>query len=73
MVGGFLHMAQKLRVAYEGAMSHVMNRGDHREAIFLDDPVRRRLVETVAEACTKTGWQVGRFMLLFLCPNIFTW
>ena len=27
-------MARKLRLQYEGAIYHVMNRGDHQEAIF---------------------------------------
>ncbi len=30
-------MARKLRIQYPGAMYHVMNRGDRREAIFKDD------------------------------------
>ena len=30
-------MARKLRVEYEGAIHHVMNRGDLREAIFNDE------------------------------------
>ena len=29
-------MARKLRVEYPGAVYHVMNRGDRREPIFLD-------------------------------------
>ena len=40
---------------YEGAIYHVMNRGDRREDIFLDDLDRRRFVATLAEACEKTG------------------
>ena len=40
------------------AIYHVMNRGDRRESTFVDDADRRRFVETLAEACTKTGWQV---------------
>jgi hypothetical protein len=32
-----LVMARKLRVEYPGAIYHVMNRGDRREAIFKDD------------------------------------
>jgi hypothetical protein len=31
-------MPRKLRVEYEGAIYHVMNRGDRREPIFKDDP-----------------------------------
>jgi hypothetical protein len=34
-------MASKLRVQYLGAPYHVMNRGDRREAIFVDDIDRR--------------------------------
>jgi len=48
-------MPRALRVEYEGAIYHVMNRGDRREDIFLDDLDRRRFVATLAEACEKTG------------------
>ena len=51
-------MARKLRVQYPGAIYHVMNRGDRREAIFKDDADRKRFVETLTEACAKTAWQV---------------
>ncbi len=30
-------MPRKLRIQYPGAIYHVMNRGDRREAIFKDD------------------------------------
>jgi putative transposase len=48
-------MARKLRVEYEGAIYHVMNRGDRRELILLDDEDRERLLETLGESCIKTG------------------
>jgi REP element-mobilizing transposase RayT len=51
-------MARKLRVQYPGAIYHLMNRGDRREAIFEDDQDRERFLETLGEACDKTGWQV---------------
>jgi hypothetical protein len=35
-----------------------MNRGDRRELIFIDDADRQRFVDTLGEACAKTGWQV---------------
>ena len=38
---------------------NVMNRGDRREAIFEDDEDRERLLETLTQACQKTGWQAG--------------
>jgi putative transposase len=38
-------MARKLRIQYPGAIYHVMNRGDRREAIFEDDEDRQRLLQ----------------------------
>lgn len=57
-------MARKLRVEYSGAVYHVMNRGDRREAIFLDDEDRQRFLTTLGEACVKTGWQVHALCLM---------
>ena len=57
-------MARKLRIQYPGAIYHVMNRGDRREAIFADDQDRQRLLETLAEACEKTQWQVHAYCLM---------
>ena len=48
-------MARKLRIEYPGAVDHVLHRGDRREPIFQDDGDRQRLLETLAEACAKTG------------------
>ena len=61
-------MARKLRVEDAGAIYHVMNRGDRRELIFMDDADRQRFVETLGEACAKTGWQVHAYVLM---PNHF--
>ena len=57
-------MARKLRVEYEGAIYHVMNRGDHREAIFLDARDRQVFLATLGQACAKTGWQVHALCLM---------
>ena len=51
-------MARKLRVEYEGAIYHVMNRGDRREEIFLDDRDRRKFLATLGETCDRTAWQL---------------
>jgi len=61
-------MARRLRVEYPGAIYHVMNRGDRREAIFRDDEDRRRFVATLGEACAKADWQVHAYCLM---PNHF--
>ena len=57
-------MARKLRIQYPGAIYHVMNRGDRQEPIFGDDRDRQRFLETLTEACEKTGWQVHAFCLM---------
>jgi len=57
-------MARKLRVQYPGAIYHMMNSGDHREAIFVDDEDRQLLLETLEEACQKTDWQVHAWCLM---------
>jgi REP element-mobilizing transposase RayT len=51
-------------VEYPGAIYHVMNRGDRREDIFKDDRDRERFLETLGEACVKTGWQVLALCLM---------
>jgi REP element-mobilizing transposase RayT len=61
-------MARKLRVQYAGALYHVLNRGDRRELIFRDDADRQRFLDTLAQACVKTGWQVHAYCLM---PNHF--
>src|SRR3989454_2896165 len=57
-------MAPKLRLEYPGAIYHLMTRGDRREAIFRDDYDRQRFLETLAEACAKTDWQVHAYCLM---------
>src|SRR2546427_56650 len=57
-------MARKLRIRYAGAIYHVMNRGDRREAIFADDHDRKRFLQALAAACQKTGWPVHAYGLL---------
>jgi putative transposase len=61
-------MARKLRIQYPGAVYHVMNRGDRREAIFKDDRDYAAFVATLGEACAKAKWQVHAFCLM---PNHF--
>ncbi len=57
-------MARQLRVQYAGAIYHVMSRGDRRESIFEDDQDRIRFLETLAQVCQKTGWQVHAWCLM---------
>jgi putative transposase len=57
-------MARKLRVEYPGAIYHVMNRGDRREPIFRDDADRERFVQTLGQACERSGWQAHAYCLM---------
>jgi putative transposase len=53
-----------MRVEYPGAIYHLMDRGDRREDIFIDDVDRQDFLKTLAEACQKTGWQVHAYCLM---------
>jgi putative transposase len=57
-------MPRPLRIEYPGALYHVMNRGDQREPIFLDDEDRGQFLRTLGEVCLKTGWQVHAYCLM---------
>ena len=57
-------MPRQLRIEYEGAMYHVMNRGNHGEVIFLDDEDRKKFLATLGETCSKAGWEVHAYCLM---------
>src|SRR5712691_9696298 len=57
-------MARKFRIQYEGAIYHVMSRGNGKAAVFHNDVDRRSFVQTLAEACAKTDWQVHAYCLM---------
>jgi hypothetical protein len=46
------------RVEYPGVIYLLINRGDRLESIFKDEEDRQRFLDTLGEACVKTGWQV---------------
>jgi len=57
-------MPRQLRIEYEGAIYHLMNRGDHREPIFRTDFDRLNFLQTVEETCLRTDWQVHAWCLM---------
>jgi len=57
-------MARKLRIQYEGAIYHLMSRGDHQERVFLGKSDRELFLRTLGEACAKTDWQVHSWCLM---------
>ena len=57
-------MARKLRVEFEGALYHVLNRGDRRENIFYRDADRELFLDLLGQACLKTGWKIHAYVLM---------
>jgi REP element-mobilizing transposase RayT len=51
-------MLRAMRVEFPGAIYHVMDRGDRREDIFVNDVDRQDFLKTLADACQKTAWQI---------------
>ena len=51
-------MPRKLRVQYGGAIYHLMNRGDRREPIFLDEEDQKMFLAALGQTCEKTDWQI---------------
>lgn len=57
-------MARKLRIQYEGAMYHVINRGNYRRDLFESTGEAHAFVETLKEASTRMGWKVHAYVLM---------
>lgn len=57
-------MPRKPRIEYEGAVYHVISRGDREQNIVHCDKDRRVFVETLNEACLRTGWLVHAWVLM---------
>ncbi len=57
-------MARALRIEYAGAVYHAMARGNQGRAIFRDDQDRGCFLETLGEACEKTGWRIHAYVLM---------
>ncbi|MFA7257422.1 MAG: transposase [Kiritimatiellales bacterium] len=57
-------MPRKPRIEFAGAIYHVMSRGNRQDAIFLDDRDCETFLDTLAEACGRTGWRIHAFVLM---------
>jgi hypothetical protein len=51
-------MARTVRIEYEGAVYHVMCRGDRGESVFPSEGDRETFLDTLAEACERTGFEI---------------
>lgn len=57
-------MGRHPRIEYAGATYHVMCRGNRRGNIFENDGDREVFLETLAQACERTGWKVCAYVLM---------
>jgi REP-associated tyrosine transposase len=57
-------MARSVRVEFEGALYHVMARGDRREAIVRDEADRETFLRTLGEASERSGFRVHAFVVM---------
>lgn len=57
-------MPRSVRLQWPGAHYHVMARGNRRQPIFLDDDDRRFFLNTLSQACGRTGWRVHAWVLM---------
>jgi len=51
-------------VEYEGAIYHLMSRGDRKEPIFWNDENRRRFAGALGVVTPKASWQVHTYCLM---------
>jgi REP element-mobilizing transposase RayT len=57
-------MPRALRIEFEGAVYHVMARGQRRAPIVMDDHDRRRWLDTLEQAVSQAGWKVLAYALM---------
>ena len=57
-------MARSPRIEYPNAQYHVLARGNRCEPIVHNDGDRQIFVQTLAEACRKSGWEVFAWVLM---------
>ena len=53
-------MARQVRIQFEGAIYHVMGRGNNGNGIFFGKKGCERFIDTLEEACQRTGWIVHK-------------
>jgi len=55
---------RQLRIEYEGAVYHLLSRGDRREEIFWDDLDRQAFLRLLERTCKRNGWEVHAYCLM---------
>mgnify|MGYP001562246462 CR=1 FL=1 len=57
-MGGRWGVARRLRIEYEGAMYHVINRGNYRADVYKTDGAKEAFEACLWEASEKAVWRV---------------
>jgi REP element-mobilizing transposase RayT len=57
-------MARKPRLEFEGAIYHLLNRGNYRSDIFRAEKTRAAFLKCLGEACAKMGWRAHAWCIM---------
>jgi len=57
-------MARKLRIQFEGACYHIINRGNYRADVFANQGAAKAFETCLWEACEKTGWRLHAYVVM---------
>lgn len=57
-------MARKLRIQYEGAIYHVINRGNYRGDVFESAGTAQAFLDALAEATELHGWRLHAYVVM---------
>ena len=57
-------MPRRLRIEFEGAIYHVMARGNGRQKIVRDDGDRRRLIDGLEHTLVRHGWELRCYVVM---------
>ena len=57
-------MARKLRIQFEGACYHIINRGNYRADVFANQGAAKAFETCLWEACEKTGWRLHAYVIM---------
>jgi REP element-mobilizing transposase RayT len=60
----FAGMARKLRLEYEGAVYHVIARGNYRADVFGEERTKAAFLKCLGQACEKSGWVVHAWCVM---------
>jgi putative transposase len=57
-------VARKLRIQFEGALYHVINRGNYRRDLFETAGAAEAFLMVLFEATARQGWRLHAFVLM---------